>query len=109
MKLWEYVYDRDGKVELKAIEQPPTAFGSPLEVFKQVLEHERRVTTSINALYALAVKEGDVAAQIYLQWFVNEQVEEEKTVCDLIAQLKMSGDQGFAALFMDKHVLGARK
>jgi ferritin len=109
MKLWDYVYDRGGKVELKAIEQPPTAYGKPLEVFQLVFAHEKKVTASISALYALAVQEGDVAAQIYLQWFVNEQVEEEKNVSQLIEQLKMSGDQGFATLFMDKHVLGARK
>jgi ferritin len=109
MKLWDYVYDRGGKVELKAIEQPPLDYGRPLEVLQQVLAHERKVTASINTLYALAAKEGDVAAQIYLQWFVTEQVEEEKTVTDLIEQLKLSGDQAFAVLFMDKHVLGARK
>lgn len=108
MKLWDYVYDRGGKVELQAIDQPPSVFGKPLAMFQQVLEHEQKVTASINALYALAGKEGDVAAQIYLQWFVTEQVEEEKTVSDLIAQLKMSGDQAFGVLFMDKHVLGAR-
>jgi len=108
MKLWDYVYDRGGKVELLAIEQPPSVFGKPLQMFQQVLEHEQKVTASINALYALAGSEGDAAAQIYLQWFVTEQVEEEKTVTDLIAQLKMSGDQAFGVLFMDKHVLGAR-
>ncbi len=109
MRLWEHVNDRGGKVELKAIEQPPTAFGKPLAVFEKVLEHEQKVTASINALYALALKEADVAAQICLQWFVHEQVEEEKTASDLIAQLKLAGDQAFGALFMDQHVLGARK
>jgi ferritin len=108
MKLWSHVYDRGGKVELKAIAQPPTTFGRPLEIVQQVLEHERKVTASIHALYALAVKEGDVAAQLYLQWFVSEQVEEEKNVTELIEQLKMSGDQAFGLLFMDKHVFGAR-
>jgi ferritin len=101
MKLWDYVYDRGGKVELAAIEQPPVAFGKPLEVFELVLAHEQKVTQSINALYALA-------AEIFLQWFVTEQVEEEKSVTDVIAQLKMSGDNGFAALFVDKHILGQR-
>ena len=109
MRLWGHVYARGGKVELKAIEQPPAAFGKPLEAFHQVLEHEQKVTGWINALYALALKEGDTAAQICLQWFVNEQVEEEKTASDLIEQLKMAGDQAFGALFMDKHVLGDRK
>ena len=109
MRFWEHVHDRGGKVELKAIEQPPTAFGKPLEVFKKVLEHEQQITASVNALYAAALAEGDVASQVFLQWFVSEQVEEEKNVCELIEQLKMSGDQSFAVLFMDKHVLGARK
>jgi ferritin len=109
MRLWEHLSDRGGKVELKAIGQPPASFGKPLEVLAQVLDHEQKITASIHALYALALKEGDVAAQIGLQWFVNEQVEEEKHVTDLIEQLKMSGDQAFAILFMDKHVLGSRK
>ena len=109
MKLWDYVYDRGGSVVLQAIAQPPVTFGRPLEAFEQVLAHEEKVTASITALYALAAKENDVAAQIFLQWFVTEQVEEEKTVTDLISQLKMSGDQAFSVLFMDKHVLGARK
>lgn len=108
MKLWDYVYDRGGKVTLKALGEPPAAYGRPLAAMQHVLTHEQTVTESINALYALAVKEGDVAAQIFLQWFVSEQVEEEKTVTDLIEQLKMSGDQAFGVLFMDKHVLGAR-
>ncbi|MBN1606013.1 MAG: ferritin [Polyangiaceae bacterium] len=109
MRLWEHVYDRGGKVELKAIEQPPAAFGTPLEVLQQVLAHEQKVTSSINALYASAFSEGDVAALACLQWFVTEQVEEEKTASELIEQLRMAGDHGFGALFMDKHVLGARK
>ncbi len=109
MRLWEHVYHRGGKVELKAIEQPPAKFGNPLEVFQGVLEHERKITSSINALYALALEEGDVAAQIWLQWFVNEQVEEEKNVFGLIEKLKMAGDHAFGALFMDQHVLGQRK
>lgn len=108
MKLWDYVYDRGGKVELQAIEQPPLTFGRPLEAFQRVFEHEQKVTLSINALFELARKEGDVAAEVFLQWFVSEQVEEEKTVSDLVEQLKMSGDHSFGVLFMDKHVLGAR-
>ncbi|HUO98655.1 MAG TPA: ferritin [Rhizomicrobium sp.] len=109
MKLWDYVCDRGGKVELQAVEQPPVTYGKPLEAFQLVLAHEQKVTASIEALYALAQKEADAAAHIFLQWFVQEQVEEEKSVTDLIEQLKMSGDQPFSILFMDKHVLGARK
>jgi ferritin len=109
MRLWEHLYDRNGKVVLKAIDAPPVSFGKPREIFEEVLAHEKKVTASINALYALAGDEKDEAARIYLQWFVNEQVEEEKNASDLVEQLKMSGDQSFGLLFMDKHVLGARK
>ncbi len=109
MRLYGHLYDRNGAVTLEAIEKPPVEFGKPLAVFELILEHERKVTASIKALYELAVKEGDNAAAIFLQWFVNEQVEEEKNASDIIEQLKMSGDQSFGLLFMDKHVLGARK
>jgi ferritin len=108
MKLYGHVYDRGGKVTLEAIERPPVEFGRPLAVFEQVLEHEKKVTESIKNLYALALKEGDSAAAIFLQWFVSEQVEEEKNATDLVQQLKMSGDQSFGLLFMDTHVLGKR-
>ena len=108
MKLWEHVYDRGGKVELKAIQQPKTKFGQPLEIFEEVLAHEKSVTASINALYEVAAKEGDKPAQLWLDWFVNEQVEEEKNASDLIEQIKMTGGQGFGILFLDQHVLGKR-
>jgi len=108
MRLYGHVYDRGGKVTLEAIVRPPVDFARPLAVFEQVLEHEKQVTASIKALYGLAAKEGDDAAAIFLQWFVNEQVEEEKNATDIIQQLKMSGDQSFGLLFMDTHVLGKR-
>lgn len=108
MRLWEHVYDRGGAVELKAIQQPKTSFGDPLAIFEEVLAHEKTVTASINALYEVAAKEGDRAAQLWLDWFVNEQVEEEKNAMDIIEQLKMSGGQGFGVLFLDQHVLGKR-
>ena len=107
MKLWDYVYDRGGKVELSAIEQPPVAFGKPLEVFELVLAHEQKVTASINALYALAAKDADVAAEIFLQWFVTEQVEEEKNATAIVEQLRLVGSQP-QGLFMIDSRLGAR-
>ena len=102
MKLWDYVYDRGGKVELAAIEQPPVAFGKPLEVFELVLAHEQKVTQSINALYALAAKDADVAAEIFLQWFVTEQVEEEDGVNDLLNKLRLINGEGQGVLMLDK-------
>ncbi len=106
MRLWDHVFDRGGRVTLKAIEQPPATFGAPLEVVQQVLAHEQKITASVNALYALALKEGDVAAQICLQWFVTEQVEEEKTATELVERVRMSGDKPSSLLFLDHHVLG---
>jgi len=109
MRLWEHVFDRGGKVTLQAIEQPPVEFGEPLAVVEQVLEHERKITASIHALYARALEEGDVAAQIFLQWFVTEQVEEEKHATELVERVKMAGDSASGLLFLDQHVVGQRK
>lgn len=103
MRLWQHVYDRGGKVELQAIEQPPTTFGKPSEVVGQVLEHEQKVTASVNALYALALKEGDVAAQLYLQWFVNEQVEEEAWGEKMVAKVERASCGG-GSFYLDHHL-----
>ena len=108
-KFYEYVYDQRGEVTLQPIAAPTGKFGKPSEIFQQVLAHEQKVTASIKAIYELALKEGDQATQIRLQWFLTEQVEEEKNAADIIEQLKMSGDLGFGLLFLDQHVLGSRK
>ena len=92
MRIYEYVNDRGGTVVLQAIEQPPITFGKPVEVFEAVLKHEQKVTASINDLYTLAVKENDYATQAMLQWFITEQVEEEKNASDIIALLKMAAE-----------------
>jgi ferritin len=91
MKFLEYVHDRGGKVEFKAIDAPDASFGTPLEIFKKVQEHEQFVTARINKLYAQAVKDNDYAAQVFLSWFVNEQVEEEKNAAEVIAWLELAG------------------
>jgi ferritin len=108
MKFYGHVYDRGGAVTLKAIAQPPTKFKNPIDVFKQVLEHEKKVTASIHEIYALAAKENDYATQNFLQWFINEQVEEEKNAAEIIETLKISGESGPALLMMDRH-LASRK
>jgi ferritin len=107
MKFFEYVNDRGGRVALKAIDQPPVEFGTPLEVFQQVLEHEQQVTGMIHNLYTLAVKEDDPATQVMLQWFVTEQVEEEKNASQIIEQLKMIEEKSTAVLILDRQ-LGKR-
>ena len=108
MKFYGYVYDRGGAVTLKAIPAPQTKFKGPLEIFKQVLEHERKVTAAINEIYALALKENDFATQGFLQWFIKEQVEEEKNATEIIEMLKISGESGAALIMADRH-LASRK
>jgi len=107
LKFFDFVHDRGGRVTLQAIDQPPTDFQSPLEVWQQALEHERKVTAMIEQLYVLAVKEKDYATQNLLQWFVDEQVEEEKNASVVVEQLKMIGDNAPAVLMLDKQ-LGER-
>ena len=108
MKFFAYLYDRGGAVTLKAIAQPPSKFKTPLEVFKQVLEHEKSVTDSINKLYELALKEKDYPTQSALQWFINEQVEEEKNASSIIQTLELAGNSPVSVLMMDRQ-LSVRK
>ena len=106
MKFFAYINDRGGRVTLQAIEQPPGKFKSPLEIFQQTLEHEKRVTDSIHKLNALAIKENDYATQAMLQWFITEQVEEEKVAGQLVEQLKLAGGEGATLLLFDRHLAG---
>jgi ferritin len=107
MKFFQHVLDRGGKVELKAIAAPRTDWKTNLELFKQVQDHEAQVTASINALYELALKEKDYPAQVMLQWFINEQVEEEKNAADVVKQLELIEAKGTAVLMLD-HQMGKR-
>jgi ferritin len=108
MKLFGFIHERGGRVVLQTIDQPPAKFKSPLEVFQQALEHERKVTGMIHRLYAVAAKENDYATQVMLQWFIEEQVEEERSASDIVEQLKMIGDQSVGLFMLDQQV-GARK
>ena len=104
LKLFDFVNDRDGRVNLHPIRQPDIEFQSPLDLMQQTLEHERGVSHLINGLYQVAIKEEDYATQVHLQWFITEQVEEEKTVSDLVEQLKLIGNQGDALLLLDREL-----
>ena len=108
MKFYDFILERNGRVALRALDGPLVEFGSPLEVFEQALEHERRVTAMIDDLYALAVSENDYASQTFLQWFVTEQVEEEKNAGDVVETLKMVGDKSEALFLLDRE-LGQRR
>jgi len=101
MKLFDFIIDRGGRVALQAIDKPPVEFKSPLDVMQQALDHERRVTGMIERLYELAGKENDYATQAELQWFITEQVEEEKNATTILEQLKMIGDNRSALLMLD--------
>lgn len=102
MKFFDYLHDRGGRVKLQTIEQPGGPIVSPLAAFETALHHEQRVTGSINSIYALAVQENDFASQSFLNWFVDEQVEEEKNAEYAIEQLKMAGDNQAALLMLDR-------
>jgi ferritin len=107
MKFYNFLLNRKGRVILQAIEQPVVEFGSPLEVFEQALEQEQQVTAQINELYGLTTSENDYASQAFLQWFLTEQVEEEKNVGDVLETLNMIGDEG-ETLFLFDRELGKR-
>jgi ferritin len=107
MKFYNFIFDRLGTVSLQAIEQPPSNFGSPLKAFEKALEHEQKITGLINSLYTLADKENDPASKVFLNWFVEEQVEEEKNAAQIVETLKMIGDSK-NGLFMLDHQLSKR-
>ena len=93
MRFYDFLIERGGRVELHEIDKPPFEFGSPLEIMEQSLDHERFVTSRINGLYDLAFEEQDRPAQVMLQWFITEQVEEEATVSESRAKRDAMVDQ----------------
>ncbi|MCH8118155.1 MAG: ferritin [Planctomycetes bacterium] len=107
MKIYDFINERGGRVILKAIEGPPTEWDSPLAVFEAVYVHEQKVTGLINDLVDLAIKEKDHATNTFLQWFVNEQVEEESSADEVVQQLKMM-ENAPGGMFMLDRELGQR-
>jgi ferritin len=107
MKFFDFVNERGGRVELQAIDQPPTEFESAVEIFEQTLAHERKVTVMIHRLYEIALEEKDYPAQVMLHWFIDEQVEEESNATQILDTLRMIGDKGHALVMLDKE-LGQR-
>ena len=107
MKFYDFILDRGGRVALPALPQPQRDFGSPANLFEQVLAHEQEVTSLIEQLHRKAVAEQDHPTQVFLQWFITEQVEEEKTASQILETLRMAGDNKVALLMLDRE-LGAR-
>jgi ferritin len=103
-----YLESVNERVSLEAIDKPPAEFASVTAMFEGGLEHEKKVTGMIHELSELAAAEKDCATGIMLQWFVNEQVEEEQNATEILAKLKLIGDKGAPLYLLDKE-LGARK
>jgi len=107
MKIYDYILERGGKIELGAIEQPESVWSTPVEVVEEVANHEAKVTGLVNDLVDVALDERDHAANIFLQWFVCEQVEEEATVGEVFERMKMVDGNSGGMFAMDME-LGKR-
>ncbi|MDO8615808.1 MAG: ferritin [Dehalococcoidia bacterium] len=103
-KLIDYMGDRGGGVSLKAVPQPPGAFQSLPDVFEKVLHDEQEVTAAIYRIYDLAMQEKDYAAQGLMQWYVQEQVEEENSAAEIVSMLRMAGDSAAGLLIVDRRL-----
>ena len=101
-KVLDHVVARGGQPALGAVAAPPREYGTIVQVFESVLAHERKVTEAVHALYAAAAADKDTATQVFLQWFVDEQVKEEETATEIVDKLHMIGDRPSAALYLDK-------
>ncbi|MCB2192239.1 MAG: ferritin [Deltaproteobacteria bacterium] len=104
IKFYNFVNERGGRVILSAIEGPETEWDNPLAVFQAVAEHEAKVTGLINGLMDLALELKDHASSSFLQWFVDEQVEEESSAADVVGQMKLAQDNPSALLMLDKEL-----
>ncbi len=104
MKIFEYLSDVDGFAKTPGISEPPHEFKTVQEVFQSVYEHEKKVTQSINKLVALANKEDDYATQTFLQWYVNEQREEESQMRTVLDRITLIGDGPQSLYFIDKEM-----
>ena len=108
LKIYQYVLDRGGNMELEAIAKPETEWKGIIDIFEEVLKHEESITASINNIINIAYEEKDHASVAELQWFVTEQIEEESNVNDILVQLKMIEGKG-AGLFMLDREMKQRK
>jgi len=103
MKLFGYINERGGQVVLDKIDKPQTNYKDIEEIFAQTLEHEKFITKSIHELVELAIQEKDHASKNFLDWYVNEQVEEEANMDNWLAKIKMVGNKGQALIMLDVH------
>lgn len=103
-KMYAYIVDRGGKIEMEKIDKPQSTWDSLIDAFKAALAHEQVVTERINKIMSAAVKVGDHATISFLNWFIDEQVEEEANVDNIVKQLKMLGSSGHGLFMLDKEM-----
>lgn len=103
MKIYEYILDRNIHVDLQAIDKPPVKFESIPQIFELALSHEKKVTQSIYKIYDMAIEKKDHATHVFLQWFITEQVEEEKNAQDNLDQINFIGDDKAALFVLDQN------
>ncbi len=106
LKFIAYINERGGKAIIPALEQPPVDYASIKQAFEQVLEHEEFITNSIHEIVAVCTSEKDFTTLNWIQWFVNEQIEEEKNVRTILDKIKLAGDTNL--YFFDKDIMALR-
>jgi len=104
MKIFSFINERGGTVKLEGIKEPQLKWDSPLAAFEAAYKHEQHITGCINDLYHLAVEEKDRATQIFLEWFVTEQVEEEANADEIVQNLKLIGNAGHGVFMLDREM-----
>ncbi len=104
MKLFEHLIDRGGRPQVRGVNEPPMEFASPRDVFEKTMAHEKEVTKKVHKLYETALQEKDYAAQIMLQWFISEQVEEEARTSEILEKLKSLSEGSSAIFWIDKEL-----
>jgi len=106
MKIFHFILNKDGKVELQQISKPDVMFKSPVAVFETALAHEKKVTKSINDLMDIAINENDHAVNSFLKWYVDEQVEEEASANKALSKMQIVGGKGEGLLFLNQEFGG---
>ena len=104
MRIYDFVLDRGGHIKLGPVQEPPTKWKTPFEVFDDAKKHEQLVSGSINELYTRALAEKDYPSQVMLQWFISEQVEEEKTSTAIVERIRLVGDEPSGLLILDNQM-----
>lgn len=109
LRLVHYLNDRGGNVKIDQLEAPVAKYESLVDVFRQVLKHEEFISASINELYTVCVKEKDFTTAHYLQWYINEQIEEENTARSILDQINLAGTEKGGLFMVDKELAGLAK